>query len=165
MERHPCTHRLARFGENGHPSMRQDSTTPRPEHHSLINSYGLPCEDISVSNLVKIDLSGNPVEEAPHPATPPASSTYSAIPAAQCALHTHSKAGCAVAAQEKALLPLVQISMECLRGCRSTSPNSRGSVADLGGHPATIPHHHGLLTVGETCAQAFLRVRRAHRAP
>ncbi|WP_342364910.1 class II aldolase/adducin family protein [Streptomyces sviceus] len=45
----------------------------------------------------------------------------------------------------------------------STSPNSRGSVADLGDHPAMILRHHGLLTVDETCAQAFLRVRRAHR--
>lgn len=31
-------------------------------------------------------------------------------------------------------------------------------VADLGGHPALILRNHGLLTVGESAAQAFLRM-------
>ncbi|MBI0378596.1 class II aldolase/adducin family protein, partial [Streptomyces albiflaviniger] len=40
---------------------------PGPEHHFLINPYGLLFEEITASNLVKIDLSGHPVEDTPYP--------------------------------------------------------------------------------------------------
>jgi ribulose-5-phosphate 4-epimerase/fuculose-1-phosphate aldolase len=89
---------------------------PGPEHHFLINPYGLLFEEITASNLVKIDLSGHAVEDSPHPVNPAGFVIHSAIhaarPDAHCVLHTHTRAGCAVAAQEHGLLPLNQISME-----------------------------------------------------
>lgn len=48
---------------------------PGPDHHFLINPYGLLFEEITASNLVKIDLSGNPVEPTPYPVNPRASSS------------------------------------------------------------------------------------------
>ncbi|GAA3475918.1 class II aldolase/adducin family protein [Streptomyces yanii] len=143
---------------------------PGPEHHFLINPYGLLFEEITASNLVKIDLSGHPVEENPHPVNPAGFVIHSAIhaarPDAQCVLHTHTKAGCAIAAQEHGLLPINQISMEFYgrlgyhdyEGVALNLAEQQRLVADLGDHPAIILRNHGLLTVGETPAQAFLRM-------
>ncbi|KPC60772.1 class II aldolase/adducin family protein [Streptomyces chattanoogensis] len=143
---------------------------PGPENHFLINPYGLLFEEITASNLVKIDLDGRAVEETPHPVNPAGFVIHSAIhaarPDAHCVLHTHTKAGCAVAAQEHGLLPLNQISMEFYgrlgyhdyEGVALNLAEQQRLVADLGGHPAMILRNHGLLTVGETPAQAFLRM-------
>ncbi|MFI8371646.1 class II aldolase/adducin family protein [Streptomyces sp. NPDC085466] len=149
---------------------------PGPEHHFLINPYGLLFEEITASNLVKIDLDGNPVEPTPHPVNPAGFVIHSAIHAARadahCVLHTHTKAGCAVAAQEHGLLPLNQMSMEfhdrvgyhAYEGVALNLDEQRRLVADIGGHPALILRNHGLLTVGETAAQAFLRMYYLERA-
>ncbi len=143
---------------------------PGPEHHFLINPYGLLFEEITASNLVKIDLTGHPVEDTPYPVNPAGFVIHSAIhaarPDAHCVLHTHTKAGCAVAAQEDGLLPLNQISMEFYgrlgyhdyEGVALNLAEQRRLVADLDDHPAMILRNHGLLTVGETPAQAFLRM-------
>lgn len=143
---------------------------PGPGHHFLINPYGLLFEEITASNLVKVDLSGRPVEETPHPVNPAGFVIHSAVhasrPDAHCVLHTHTKAGCAVAAQEDGLLPLNQISLEFYgrlgyhdyEGVALNLAEQRRLVADLADHPAMILRNHGLLTVGETPAQAFLRM-------
>ncbi|WP_416963429.1 class II aldolase/adducin family protein [Streptomyces sp. Agncl-13] len=143
---------------------------PGPEHHFLINPYGLLFEEITASNLVRIDLSGRAVEDSRHPVNPAGfvihSAVHAARPDAHCVLHTHTRAGCAVAAQEHGLLPLNQISMEFYgrlgyhdyEGVALNLAEQRRLVADLGPHPAMILRNHGLLTVGETPAEAFLRM-------
>ncbi|MFG2925287.1 class II aldolase/adducin family protein [Streptomyces sp. NPDC048305] len=143
---------------------------PGPENHFLINPYGLMFEEITASNLVKIDLDGNPVEPTPHPVNPAGFVIHSAIHKARtdahCVLHTHTKVGCAVAAQQGGLLPLNQMSMEFhnrlgyhdYEGVALNLDEQERLVADLGGHPALVLRNHGLLTVGESAAQAFLRM-------
>ncbi|MGV9854151.1 class II aldolase/adducin family protein [Streptomyces sp. NPDC003442] len=143
---------------------------PGPGHHFLINPYGLLFEEITASNLVKVDLSGRPVEDTPHPVNPAGFVIHSAIhaarPDARCVLHTHTKAGCAVAAQEDGLLPLNQISMEFYgrvgyhdyEGVALNLAEQRRLVTDLADHSAMILRNHGLLTVGETPGEAFLRM-------
>lgn len=143
---------------------------PGPEHHFLINPYGLLFEEITASNLVKIDLDGNPVEPTPYPVNPAGFVIHSAIhaarPDAHCVLHTHTKAGCAVAAQRDGLLPVNQMSMEFYNrvgyhdyeGVALNLDEQQRLVADLSDHSALILRNHGLLTVGETAAQAFLRM-------
>ncbi|SHN21291.1 class II aldolase/adducin family protein [Cryptosporangium aurantiacum] len=149
---------------------------PGPEHHFLINPYGLLFSEITASNLVKIDLDGNPVEPTPHPVNPAGFVIHSAVHKAradaQCVLHTHTKAGCAVAAQRDGLLPLNQMSMEFYRrvgyheyeGVALSLAEQERLVADLGPHPALILRNHGLLTVGATAGQAFLRMHYLERA-
>jgi ribulose-5-phosphate 4-epimerase/fuculose-1-phosphate aldolase len=143
---------------------------PGPENHFLINPYGLLFEEITASNLVKIDLAGNPVEPTPHPVNPAGFVIHSAIHKARedahCVLHTHTKAGCAVAAQRDGLLPVNQMSMEFhnrvayhdYEGVALNLDEQRRLVGDLGGQHAMILRNHGLLTVGETAARAFLRM-------
>ncbi|MFI5953634.1 class II aldolase/adducin family protein [Cryptosporangium sp. NPDC051539] len=149
---------------------------PGPEHHFLINPYGLLFGEITASSLVKIDLEGKPVEPVEHPVNPAGFVIHSAVhkarPDAHCVLHTHTKAGCAVAAQRDGLLPLNQMSMEfygrvgyhAYEGVALSLAEQERLVADLGPHPALILRNHGLLTVGETAGQAFLRMYYLERA-
>ncbi len=143
---------------------------PGPEHHFLINPYGLLFDEITASSLVKIDLQGRPVEATPHPVNPAGFVIHSAIHAARedarCVLHTHTRAGCAVAALECGLLPLNQMSMEfygkvayhAYEGIALDMDEQRRLVADLGDKPVMILRNHGLLTTGRSVAEAFLRM-------
>lgn len=143
---------------------------PGPDHHFLINPYGLLFEEITASTLVKIDLDGRQVEDTPYAVNPAGFVIHSAIhaarPDAMCVLHTHTKAGCAVAAQERGLLPLNQMSMEFygrvayhdFEGVALNLAEQKRLVDDLGDHPVMILRNHGLLTIGSTAAQAFLRM-------
>jgi ribulose-5-phosphate 4-epimerase/fuculose-1-phosphate aldolase len=143
---------------------------PGPGHHFLINPYGLLFAEITASSLVKIDLDGNPVEPTPYKVNPAGfvihSAVHAARPDALCVLHTHTRAGCAVAAQEGGLLPVNQMSMEFYNrvgyhdyeGVALNLAEQKRLVEDLGEHPALILRNHGLLTVGESAAQAFLRM-------
>ncbi|SMF37747.1 MULTISPECIES: class II aldolase/adducin family protein [unclassified Pseudomonas] len=143
---------------------------PGPEHHFLINPYGLLFDEITASSLVKIDLHGQPVEATPHPVNPAGFVIHSAIHAARedahCVLHTHTRAGCAVAALECGLLPVNQMSMEFhgkvayhdYEGIALDLDEQQRLVADLGDRPVMILRNHGLLTTGRSVAEAFLRM-------
>jgi ribulose-5-phosphate 4-epimerase/fuculose-1-phosphate aldolase len=143
---------------------------PGPEHRFLINPFGLLYEEISASNLVIIGLDGELVSDGPWKVNPAGFVIHSAIHEsredAHCVLHTHTRAGCAVAAQEHGLLPLNQMSLEFYNrvayhdyeGIAVSNDEKKRLVADLGDSPAMILRNHGLLTVGRTPGQAFLRM-------
>ena len=152
----------------GHISMR----LPGAEHHFLINPYGLRHDEVTASNLVKIDLDGNLVEPSEYTFNPAGFVIHSAIHAcredARCVMHMHSRAGMAVAALECGLLP---ISMNATSFCnRIAYHDFEGSTllleereqlaTDLGTADALILRNHGLLTVGRTIPEAFLNLHR-----
>src|SRR6201999_3733609 len=61
---------------------------PGPEHHFLINPYGLLFDEITASSLVKIDVDGNKVQDSPFPVNAAGFTIHSA-------LHMHREdAGC-----------------------------------------------------------------------
>ena len=88
---------------------------PGPDHHFLINPFGLRFDEITASNLVKIDIEGNPVGATEHTVNPAGFVIHSALHMArddaQCVIHLHTDDGVAVAAQEDGLLPLSQHAM------------------------------------------------------
>lgn len=143
---------------------------PGPEHHFLINPYGMLFEEITASNLVKIDMQGHPVEATPNRVNPAGFVIHSAIHAAredaQCVLHTHTRAGCAVACQEQGLLPLNQFALtfherigyHSYEGVALDMEEQARLVADLGTHDVMILRNHGLLAVGRTVGEAFIRL-------
>ena len=149
-----------------HISMR----LPGVEPTFLINPYGLLFEEITASSLVEIDLDGNPVNDLGAKINPAGFVIHSAIhrarPDAHCVLHTHSRAGCAVAALEEGLLPVNQMSMEFYNrvayhdyeGIALNLEEQARLVRSLGEANALILRNHGLLTIGESPAQAFLRM-------
>ena len=85
---------------------------------------------------------------------------------AKCVLHTHTLNGVAVAAQQDGLLPLSQHSMSVLssigyhdyEGPALNADEKPRLVADLGSAAHLILRNHGLLTVGDTVADAFVRM-------
>src|SRR6266496_4384497 len=88
---------------------------PGPEHHFLINPYGMLFEEITASSLVKIDLDGRKVEDSQYDVNPAGFNIHSAIHAARedakCVLHLHSLDGIAVSVQPAVVLPLSQQSI------------------------------------------------------
>jgi ribulose-5-phosphate 4-epimerase/fuculose-1-phosphate aldolase len=117
---------------------------------------------------VKIDLQGNKTEESPYPVNPAGFVIHSAIHAARhdarCVLHTHTLNGVAVSAQRAGLLPISQHSIFVLaslgyhdfEGPALNDDEKPRLVADLGDNTSLILRNHGLLTVGETVADAFV---------
>ena len=149
---------------------------PGPEHRFLLNPYGLLYEEITASSLVIVGLDGQLITEGPWRVNPAGFVIHSAIHEARedalCVLHTHTKAGCAVAAQEHGLLPLNQMSLEFYNrvgyhdyeGIALSNAEKNRLVADLGDKPVMILRNHGLLTVGTTPGQAFRRMFYLERA-
>src|SRR5450432_4942004 len=85
---------------------------PGPEHHFLINPYGLLFDEITASSLVKVDLEGAVLQETPYFINPAGFTIHSAVHAARedahYVMHLHSDQGVAVSAQKEGLLPLSQ---------------------------------------------------------
>jgi ribulose-5-phosphate 4-epimerase/fuculose-1-phosphate aldolase len=150
---------------------------PGPEHHFLINPYGLMFEEITASSLVKIDLQGKPVGEQMHVRVNPAGFTiHSAIHEARedagCVIHLHTPDGTAVATSKEGLRPnnqtaqlvigdLVYHDYEGVALDHSERPRLQ---QDLGKHNIMLLKNHGTLTVGRNCAEAFLRMYLLERA-
>src|SRR6201982_2059344 len=76
---------------------------PGPDHHFLINPYGLMFEEITASSLVKIDMDGNKLQETDFPVNPAGFVIHSALhmsrPDVGCVIHLHTTDGVAVSAQ------------------------------------------------------------------
>ena len=85
---------------------------PGPEHHFLINPYGLLFDEITASSLVRVDQSCNKLSPSDFPVNPAGFVIHSAIHQAradaQCVVHTHTRAGIAVSCQKTGVLPISQ---------------------------------------------------------
>ena len=141
---------------------------PGADNQFLINPYGLMFEEITASSLVKIDTSGNKLDDSPYDVNPAGFTIHSAIHAvrhdAQCVLHTHTLNGVAVSAQKGGVLPISQQSIFVLaslgyhsyEGVALRDDEKPRLAADLGANTFLMLRNHGLLTVGESVADAFL---------
>jgi len=142
---------------------------PGPEDHILINLYGMLYKEITASSLAKIDLDGNVIWK-------PATDYYvnkagyvihgcihRARPDVRAVIHTHTRAGMAVAAMQCGLLPISQTSIRFenhiayhdYEGPAIDLTEQERLVRDLGAHNAIILRSHGLLTCGPSIPEAF----------
>ncbi len=149
---------------------------PGPEHHFLINPYGMMFEEITASSLVKVDLHGHKVMASGFEINPAGFTIHSAVHEArddaQVVMHLHTMAGVAVSCQREGLLPLSQHSLFPLlslsyhdyEGVALNPDEKVRLVADLGQTHMMILRSHGLLTVGESAADAFLSMYMLQRA-
>src|SRR5215207_3558894 len=149
---------------------------PGPEHHFLINPYGMMFDEITASSLVKVDLNGKIVMDSEYSINPAGFTIHSAVHAARedalCVIHLHTEFGIAVSAQENGLLPISQQSLFVLaslgyhdyEGLALNDEEKPRLVADLGKKTFLILRNHGLLTVGHTVADAFLSMFLLERA-
>jgi len=163
-----CYRIIAMYGWDDLVFTHISARVPGGDDHFLINPYGMLFEEITASSLVKVDLGGNKVLESPYPVNPAGFTIHSAVHEARhdagCVLHTHTKAGIAVSAQAGGLLPISQTSLfpyvtlgyHDYEGVALNEAEKPRLVADLGSNHALILRNHGLLTTGETIADAFL---------
>ncbi len=152
---------------------------PGPDHHFLINKYGVNFHEMRASDLVRIDLDGKVVEDSGKTARDVNaagftihSAIHMARPDLMCVVHTHSTAGIAVSAMKEGLLPLSQHAMKFHNRLAyhdyegvALDLNERGRlVRDLGEHKAMILRNHGLLAGGTSIAEAFHQLYMLERA-
>jgi len=164
-----CYRLVDRYGMTDMIYNHITARVPGPEHHLLINLYGLTYREITASSLVKIDLDGEIVwkPETDYGINKSGYVIHGCIHRARkdvaCVLHTHTPAGMAVSAMKCGLLPLTQTSIRFVghmgyhdyEGPATDLDERERLVRDLGPHDAMILRSHGLLTCGATIQQAF----------
>jgi ribulose-5-phosphate 4-epimerase/fuculose-1-phosphate aldolase len=163
-----CYRLVALYGWDDLIFTHISARVPGPEHHFLLNPYGMLFDEISASSLVKVDLNGNPVMASEYSINPAGFTIHSAVHAArenaQCVMHIHSVNGVAVSAQQQGVLPLSQQSIFVLaslayhdyEGVALRDDEKPRLVDDLGDKHFLMLRNHGLLTVAETIPDAFL---------
>ena len=153
---------------------------PGPDHHFLINKFGVNFHEMRASDLIRIDMDGNIVQDARGLSSSDVNAAgftiHSAIHMARedlmCVVHTHTAAGIAVSAQKDGLLPLSQhackfynrIAYHGYEGIALDLDERDRLVADLGQHKAMILRNHGLLVGGASIPEAFHTLYMLERA-
>jgi ribulose-5-phosphate 4-epimerase/fuculose-1-phosphate aldolase len=142
----------------------------------LLNPFGMLFEEITASSLIKVDQDGNLLSDSEFPINPAGFTIHSAVHMAShklnAVLHTHTRAGNAVACMEDGLLPNNQKSLTLLpfvayhdyEAIALNHEERERIVADLGDARILILRNHGLLTVGETIGEAFMWMARMETA-
>jgi len=139
---------------------------PGEEGRFLLNPDGYMFDEITASNLVKVDIDGNSVNGGK--VNPAAFTIHSAVYQANnsfdCAVHLHANAGCTVAALQEELPPVNQfaydigeISYHDYEGFALNWEERERLISDLGENQVMILKNHGTLAVGITIQDAFKR--------
>jgi ribulose-5-phosphate 4-epimerase/fuculose-1-phosphate aldolase len=152
------------------------AAVPGEPGHYLINAFGMRFDEVTASNLVKVDGAGNVVGAVPAPVNQSGFRLHAAVhkarPDAACVMHLHHPAGIAVGMQEGGLLPLSpyalrfygELAYHDYEGIAMTPDEQARLVHDLGARPAMLMRNHGSLTVGRTIAEAFVLMETLDRA-
>jgi len=150
---------------------------PGTEHHFLINPYGLRFDEVTASNLVRINSHGEKIDQSnPYSANKAGFMIHSAIHMARedagCVWHMHTLAGMAVAGQDEGLLPVHmyshnffnRVAYHEFEGPSMRLDERERLVRSLGSENALILRNHGLLTIVKTIPEAFIRFWRLNRS-
>jgi len=149
---------------------------PGPEPVFLINPFGLHYREVTASNLVAIDLEGNPVRPTRFPVNRAGvvlhSAIHRAIPEAHCVMHTHTTTGVAVASLASGLVHDTfygaqlhgRVAYHDFEGVTVDEAEQARLVASIGPRQAVILRNHGLLTWGHNIPEAFMWLWTLQRA-
>ena len=138
-------------------------------HDFLINPYGMMFDEITASNLVKIDLEGKIKDDPLGIGVNEAgfiihSCMHAARPEINCVIHTHTRATVAVSAMKCGLLPISQhammvhqqITYHDYEGVALYEAEKERMASNLGKtSKAMILRNHGVLALGDTVREAF----------
>ena len=164
-----CYRLVAMFGWDDLLANHLTARVPREPGCFLINPFGLMFDEVTASNLVKIDDSGEPMAPTPYGVNRTGFVIHSAIhqarPDAECVIHLHTVDGVAVSMTDTGLLPLNQTAMTIVDDLATheyeglaLDLDERARLADdLGDKHLMLLHNHGTLTLGRTVGEAFLR--------
>ena len=165
-----CYRLVALYGWDDLVFTHISARVPDTEDEFLINPYGLLFEEITASNLVKVNQAGEKVSSSEFDVNPAGFTIHSAVHEARsdahCVIHLHTSDGVAVSTQQQGLLPISQQSLFPLsnlayhdyEGVALNPEEKVRLVSDLGGANSMILRNHGLLTCASTVADAFLNM-------
>ena len=165
-----CYRLIALYGWDDLVFTHISARVPDTEDEFLINPYGLLFEEITASNLVKVNQAGEKVSSSEFDVNPAGFTIHSAVHEARsdahCVIHLHTSDGVAVSTQQQGLLPISQQSLFPLsnlayhdyEGVALNPEEKVRLVSDLGGANSMILRNHGLLTCASTVADAFLNM-------
>lgn len=140
---------------------------PGNDHHFLINPYGLHYSEVTASNLVKVDIDGNIMEDTEYTVNPAGILIHTAVHGAredvQCITHTHTDAGMAVACSTGGLrtdnfysaLLQNRVAYHDFEGLTVLDDEKPRLIANIGNKNLLILRNHGLLTCGRSIPEAF----------
>jgi ribulose-5-phosphate 4-epimerase/fuculose-1-phosphate aldolase len=152
------------------------AAVPGEPGHYLINAFGMRFDEVTASNLVKVDSAGNVVGALPAPVNRSGFRLHAAVhearPDVACVMHLHHMAGIAVGMQRDGLLPLSpyalrfygQLAYHDYEGIAMMPEEQTRLVQNLGDRPAMLLRNHGSLTVGRTLPEAFVLMETLDRA-
>jgi ribulose-5-phosphate 4-epimerase/fuculose-1-phosphate aldolase len=144
------------------------ASVPQEPKHFLINPFGLAFDEVTASNLVKINEAAEIIGDTPHSVNVTGFALHAAVhaarPDAMCVLHLHETSAIAVSAQAQRLLPLSQhalrfagaLAYHDYEGLAFTAREGRALVRSLGDKPAMLLRNHGLVALGRTIAEAYV---------
>ena len=142
----------------------------------LINAFGLGFDEITASNLVKVNLRGEVVDGSGRAINPTGftihGSVHAARPEVECVIHLHAPWGVALAMLTEGLRPTSQWAMRLhgrlgrhpYEGLALGAEEQQRLVCNLGQLDGLILENHGTLTVGRTVAEAFMLMHLLERA-
>ena len=141
---------------------------PGAERHYLINPYGLNYNEVTATNLVKVNLAGESVDGSKYPVNVAGFVIHSAIHAARedahCIIHTHTTAGSAVAVKRDGLsydnfygsTLYGQVAYHDYEGVTTDLAEQPRLVRSLGDKSILILRNHGLLVARASIPEAYM---------
>ena len=159
-----------------HITVRLPDSVSGGEKQFLINPFGLHYSEVTASNLLKIDVKGNKLDDNPWPVNPAGFTVHAAIheniPQAHCVMHTHTTNGLAVACTAGGLAQNNFYSAQLhglvayhdFEGITIHADEAPRLLKNIGTRPAVILRKHGLLSWGQTLPLAFVRLWTLQRA-
>ena len=159
-----------------HITVRLPDSVTGGQKQFLINPFGLHYSEVTASNLLKIDLLGNKLDDNPWPVNPAGFTVHAAIhdklPDAHCVMHTHTTAGLAVACTQGGLAQNNFYSAQLhdmvayhdFEGITIHSDEAPRLLKNIGDKPLVVLRNHGLLAWGMTLPLTFVRLWTLQRA-
>lgn len=167
---------VAHYGWDDLVFTHLSARVPGPEMHFLLNPFGFRFDEVTASNLVKIDLDGKVVLDTGYGVNAAGFTIHSAIHMgrddAHAVMHLHTDDGIAVSSTKEGFLPLNQhaltvyhdVAYHDWEGIALDLDERERLVADIGDHHLLMLRNHGTLAVGGSVASCFMRLYYFERA-
>lgn len=167
---------VAHYGWDDMVFTHLSARVPGPDEHFLLNPFGYMFNEVTASNLVKIDVEGNIVLDNGFQVNAAGFTIHSAVHMsrhdAHAVMHLHTDGGVAVSSTEEGFLPLNQhalfvyddLAYHDWEGVALDLDERERLVADLGEKHLMMLRNHGTLALGNSVASCFLRLYYLERA-
>jgi ribulose-5-phosphate 4-epimerase/fuculose-1-phosphate aldolase len=166
----------ARFGWADTVYTHLSATVPGEPGAYLLNRFGLLFNEITASNLVKVNLRGEVIDGTGARINPSGFAIHGCVHAARpdaiCVMHLHTRFSVALSMRPEGLLMASQGAMRfhqrlgqhAYEGLAFDAAEQTRLVQHLGALDGLVLHNHGCLLLGRTVAEAFMLTYLLERA-